>query len=294
MDNGFPVTVVMATRNRYKRVLETLGRLSELPEQPPVIVVDNNSTDGTTVAVRETFPSVRVLRLSANRGAAARNTGVHAARTPIVAFCDDDSWWAEGTLATADDLFLRHPSLGLIAAQILVGPEQRLDPTCTQMNAVASGDCLPGNPVAGFVACGAVVRRNAFLEAGGFNPRYGIGGEERLLALDMLRRGWALRYVQDVVCHHHPSLVGDREDRTVLVTRNDLWTAWLRHRARRALHETWSTYRWAIRRPEGRRALAEAISGAPWILAQRSPLGSHLERYVDSLAGPRDSRSPRP
>jgi N-acetylglucosaminyl-diphospho-decaprenol L-rhamnosyltransferase len=37
--------------------------------------------------------------------------------------------------------------------------------------------------VLGFVACGAVVRRSAFLEADGFHPRFEVGGEESILVL---------------------------------------------------------------------------------------------------------------
>jgi hypothetical protein len=49
---------------------------------------------------------------------------------------------------------------------------------------------LPGPPVLGFIACGGIVRRAAFLEVGGFNSRLGVGGEEELLAVDLTARGW--------------------------------------------------------------------------------------------------------
>jgi hypothetical protein len=41
---------------------------------------------------------------------------------------------------------------------------------------------LPGPPVLGFVACGAVVRRSAYLAVGGFSPVVFFLGEETLLA----------------------------------------------------------------------------------------------------------------
>ena len=77
---------------------ETLTKLGALPERPPVIVVDNASTDGTAPLVRRRHPEVRVLRLSEDIGAAARTEGVRRAATPYIAFCDDDTWWAPGCL----------------------------------------------------------------------------------------------------------------------------------------------------------------------------------------------------
>lgn len=66
-----------------------------------LLVVDDGSTDGG-VAVAESYgdPRIRVLRHPANRGAAAaRNTGVQAARGPVLAFLDSDDEWLPGMLA---------------------------------------------------------------------------------------------------------------------------------------------------------------------------------------------------
>jgi hypothetical protein len=44
--------------------------------------------------VRNQFPSVTLIRRRCNEGAVARNHGLAAAKTPLVAFADDDFWWA--------------------------------------------------------------------------------------------------------------------------------------------------------------------------------------------------------
>ena len=76
------VTVVIATRNRCATLTQTLAKLAELHPAPPVIVVDNGSDDRSVQVVAERFPTVRVLAMGHNRGAAARNLGVQAAATP--------------------------------------------------------------------------------------------------------------------------------------------------------------------------------------------------------------------
>src|SRR4051812_30954797 len=209
------VGVAIATRERYEDLVGTLERLRALPERPPVVVADNGSRDGTPDRVRARFPGLRVLELGENRGAGARNAAVEALGTPYVAFSDDDSWWAPGALARAAALFDAHPRLGLIAARILVGPGERLDPVCAAMerSPLHAGDGGPGRPVLGFVACGAIVRRAAYLGVGGFDARYGIGGEERPLATDLAAAGWDLRYVPGLVAPPPPARRGPRPRR---------------------------------------------------------------------------------
>src|SRR5439155_781961 len=113
----------------------TAALLATLPERPAVIVVDNGSTDRTPDRVRSAAPSATVLEAGRNLGGAARNAGVAHASTPYVAFSDDDSWWAPGSLTKATALLDDHPSVGLICARVLIGPEERLDPICRLMAA---------------------------------------------------------------------------------------------------------------------------------------------------------------
>ena len=56
MSSPARVTVVIATRNRRDELLRTLGRLTALPEQPPVIMVDNGSSDGSAEAAPGASP----------------------------------------------------------------------------------------------------------------------------------------------------------------------------------------------------------------------------------------------
>src|ERR1700712_1557273 len=105
------VTNIVITRNRVETLLRTLGRL----EQPGmrVVVVDNASSDGTSMRVRARFPGVQVTTLRHNLGAAARMLGVRRASTPFVAFSDDDSWFAPGSIDLAVETMMHHPAVGL-------------------------------------------------------------------------------------------------------------------------------------------------------------------------------------
>jgi GT2 family glycosyltransferase len=285
---GEPVTVVVITWNRREEVLATLPRLLSLPERPHVVVVDNGSSDGTGGAVRSYFTPdrVRVIELDRNLGAAARNVGVAAATTPYVAFADDDSWWDPGALSRAAAVLDAHPRLGLVAARVLVGQERRLDPVCEQMArdslapavpACAGADTLPGPAVLGFLACGAVVRRSAFLDVGGFSELMGVGGEEGLLALDLTDAGWSLAYVPDVVAVHVPSTAA-RPDRRRRMIRNDLWTWWMRRRFRSAVRLTAGVVLASLRGdPHARGGLLDAAGGLARVLLRRRAVSPAVE-----------------
>src|SRR5689334_1184937 len=208
MADGDPrVAVVMLTHNRREEVLASLDQLTRLPERPRIVVVDNGSSDGTAERVAQCFPQVEVLPAGGNLGAAARNLGVRRAEAPYVALCDDDTWWETGALTHAADLFDAHPRLAVVTARVLVGPEDKEDSICAELahSPLPVEPGMPGPPLLGFMAGASVVRCSAFLAAGGFEPRFFLGGEEELLAADLVAAGWWLCYVPQLIVHHHPS-----------------------------------------------------------------------------------------
>jgi GT2 family glycosyltransferase len=202
---------------------------------------------------------------------------VHAA---YVAFCDDDTWWEPGSLAAAADLFDKHPRLASVTARVLVGPEEEEDPICAELRhsplPVEPG--MPGPPLLGFLAGASVIRRSAFLDAGGFEPRFFIGGEEELLALDLAAAGWWLCYVPQVTVHHHPSHRRDACSRRWHLVRNSLWCAWMRRRLPGALRKTWRVFRaapWDRRTWQG---FATAVADLLWVLRRRRAVPPQVER----------------
>ncbi|MFF5719390.1 glycosyltransferase family 2 protein [Streptomyces buecherae] len=275
------VGVVVITRDRRERVLDTLHRLTRLPERPPVVVVDNGSTDGTAEAVRRRFPQVRLVSPGRNLGAVGRTHGAAVLSTPYVAFSDDDSWWEPGALSRAADLLDAHPRLALIAASTRVGADGLPDPINDALSTSPLGrDAdLPGPAVLGFLACAAVVRRSAFLDVGGFHPVLHFGAEEALLALDLDAHRWGLVHCPDVVALHHPD-TGPRPGREARVRRNVVLTAWMRRPLRHAVGQTARLLADSLRDAEARTALRGAARRLPAALAHRRRLPPRVERRV--------------
>ncbi|MFC7272929.1 glycosyltransferase family 2 protein [Paractinoplanes rhizophilus] len=264
------VTIVVATRNRADRLAETVPR-----HRAPVIVVDNASDEPIDV------PGADVIHLSRNLGAAARNVGVARAGTPFVAFADDDSYWENGALAGAAAILRAHPRVALLAAEVRVGAEGRLDPVSAAMAAAPLGtpEGAPGPAVLGFLSCAVVVRRDVFLAVGGFQPRLFVYGEEALLAMDLAAAGHLLSYVPSLRVRHLPEPSGrDPRARRRVEARNRLLTALLRRPpatvARTALDA-------------GPVALAAALRHLPWALRHRRrvppPVEASLRLVADAV-----------
>jgi GT2 family glycosyltransferase len=280
------VTAVVLTYNRVTEVIRTVGHLAALPEQPAIIVVDNGSQDGTSALLTKSFPEITVLRLEQNIGAAARNVGVQEAATPYVALCDDDTWWAaDGSLRKAADVLDKHDRIAVATAKVLVGRDEREDPTCGLMarSPLHRPVGFPGPAILGFLAGASLVRREAFLEIGGFEPRLFLGGEEALMAYDLAEAGWSMVYLSTAVVHHHPSSTRDSAGRRRLLSRNALWTAWLRRPFPSACRETWRLFASARSDPAAAQGFSDALSNVRWLITRRRVLSRHIECQIRML-----------
>lgn len=292
------VTVVIITRNRRGELARTLERTAALPESPATVVLDNGSTDGTAAMARRRFPGVETVALPANHGAVARNIGVALSTTPYVAFCDDDTWWDPGSLTEAADALDRHPRLAVVTARIIVEPEGREDPICAELAAsplpVPPGQ--PGPALLSFLAGASVVRRRAFLAAGGFSPRIFIGGEEELLGVDLVEAGWHMAYLPRAAIHHHASDARDSHARRRVGIRNTFFYTWMRRPAADALRRSGAQLRLLPADRVSVAGCAEALAGVAGVARDRvtvsgrvaaqmrqldpSQLGSPARRYV--------------
>jgi GT2 family glycosyltransferase len=279
-----PLTVVVLSYNRGPCLLETVAALRALPEAPRVLVVDNHSTDGTPARLRQRFPDVQLIALAENRGAAGRNVGLRAATTPYVALCDDDTRWAPGALTRACALLDATPDLAVLAARVLVGDAEIEDPTCRLMaQSPLPRATLPGPALVGFMAGACVVRKDPVLAVGGFESRLFIGGEEALLALDLLDAGWRICYCEELTVHHYPSNIRDAAARRRLLLRNAIWVALLRRAPTAALAATARALREAAAQDILWPVLRASLRGLKWTLRARRRLDPRVEQMLKLL-----------
>jgi glycosyltransferase involved in cell wall biosynthesis len=116
------ISVVIPAFNRAALIREALSSVRSQTREPlETIVVDDASTDETAEVAERA--GARVIRLSANRGAAAaRNEGIRAAAGEAIALLDSDDRWESHHLATVATLLEENPGAAAAGCAIrLVG-----------------------------------------------------------------------------------------------------------------------------------------------------------------------------
>ena len=271
------ITVVVLTHNRREEVLRTVAQLHALPERPDVIVADNASTDGTADALAERFPRVRIVRCAKNLGAAARNRAAALACTDYIAFSDDDTEWQPGSLAHAVALLERWPRVAVLSASVVVGDAREPDSACAPMrDSPLDRRDLPGPSLVGFMAGACVFRTATFRAVGGYEPRLFIGGEEELVALDVLDSGGAIVYCDQMTVLHRPSAQRDAGLRRRLLARNAALVAWLRLPWRDAARATLNACAAAARGAHPLADFGALLRGIGWAMRRRRVVGARV------------------
>ncbi|MBM7515694.1 mycofactocin biosynthesis glycosyltransferase MftF [Nocardioides nitrophenolicus] len=197
------VTVVVPVKDRPESLARLLGALRGLR----VVVVDDGSTDPDATAAVAAHQGAELVRHPVCRGpAAARNTGLRAVRTELVAFVDSDVVPTTGWLGPLL-LQLTDPAVGVVAPRIAGlgdgrGRVARYEAVRSSLDLGAVGALVvPGGPVPYVPSACLVGRVGAFGE--GFDERMRVG-EDVDLVWRTVRDGWAVRYVPEaVVAHEH-------------------------------------------------------------------------------------------
>jgi GT2 family glycosyltransferase len=112
------VIVNYRTRELLRDCLRAIQRSGA--SGPEVIVVDNDSRDGSAEMVRAEFPGVRLIENSDNRGfSAANNQGIKETHGKYVLLLNSDTVLLPGALAAMSDFMDQHPEAGAVGCRLL-------------------------------------------------------------------------------------------------------------------------------------------------------------------------------
>jgi len=114
------IAVVIPVRNGAAFLDETFRSIWAQNYTPlEVVVVDDGSTDGTQAKVRAMSGlPVRLIEAGGVGPAAARNAGIRATESDLVAFLDADDLWVHGALARLAKTLAEHPEYGVAQGMI--------------------------------------------------------------------------------------------------------------------------------------------------------------------------------
>ena len=192
-----------------------------------VLVVDDGSDDATAATAEAA--GARTARIAHSGAAAARNVGVSEALAPIVVFTDADCIPAPDFLERLLEPFAdpmvsgargvyRSQQRQIVARFVQLEYEERYQRIERYAARHGTVDALDTSYCA--------YRREVFLEAGGFDTRFGsAAGEDHELSYRLAQQGHIFRMTrQAVVCHHHVTGVWDYARRKARV---GFWKAFL-------------------------------------------------------------------
>ena len=207
------ISVVLCTYNRCELMAAALQSVCEQTLNPScyeVIVVDNNSMDGTKQHVAEVIRRHSHVRycFEEKQGLSySRNAGFRAARGPYVAYIDDDCTVPNGWLAIAQEIITR------LGPALFGGP---YDPFYNSpkprwyRERYGSYDCgsaaraLDSNEY--LTGTNMFIRRTVLERLGGFSPDVGMAGQQLGYGEEIAIQRRVRRECPDEIIHYDPRL----------------------------------------------------------------------------------------
>lgn len=206
------VSFIIPTRDRPVVLRETLQRLGalpdgDLPDRCELIVVDNASS--VPVEVPDALPNgvpVHLIRLEENLNTAARNVASQSSDAHWLVMLDDDSSSINGTDWTILDR-VDH-KVGAVGGEIYL----------------PSGSRESGGLPEVVIGCGCAIRRDLFIELGGYDKTFGYYVEEYDLCARMIQAGYQVQHSRSLRFLHRKSVVGrDFNNIIYRLVRNNAW-----------------------------------------------------------------------
>lgn len=226
MDNCIQVVVVSfntrdLTLRSIRSVLESSVEVSE------ITVVDNASVDGSAAAVSRLGGPVRAVLLSENIGfGAANNRAVSGGGAEFIALVNSDAFVDAGCLERLREYLLRHPKVGVVGPELRNADGSKQE-SCYRfpsplrswleclgflwLERVFKTACFGGETEGSpsFSGCvdwlsGAclMIRRQAWMRAGGFDEGFFLYSEETDLQKRIGEAGWEAHFVSSTFATH--------------------------------------------------------------------------------------------
>ena len=220
------VIVSYNTRDILRQCLKALFAHSSGLEME-VVVVDNDSKDGSPAMVRQEFPQVTLVANVVNLGfAAANNQAFALARGEFILLLNPDAFVTEGAIARGVEFLRRTPRCGICGGRIVdqdgrVRPSARRFPNVLAKFFALSGlsSRFPDSPLFNWRDFGGfahdrgrevdwvpgtftLLRRKMLDQIGFFDERFFMYYEETDLCLRARKAGWQVYFIPEAEVEH--------------------------------------------------------------------------------------------
>jgi GT2 family glycosyltransferase len=256
------LSVIIVSWNAKAFLLECLASVlaQDVDAAIEIIVVDNASTDGSPDAVAAAFPTVKVIRNTANYGfARANNIGIRASTGDYLFLINSDVVVLAHCFRRMVRYLDGHPEIGMLGPRI-TGADGEVQRSCmgypslwnTLTRALALDIVFPGSKLVGgqlltfwrhdqtravevINGCFWAVTRRALNQVGLLDERYLIYGEDIDWCRRFNQRGWkVVFYPEAAAIHYGGASSANAPTRFYVEMQRATCQYWLKHHSRAA------------------------------------------------------------
>jgi GT2 family glycosyltransferase len=204
--------------------LEAIERTAPPDLEYEILVLDNASDDGSADAVRSLERDIRLIPLDRRQGKAANDSRlIDEARGELCLLLNEDSELQPGSVPALLGT-LRADRQAAIAGAQLISPDGRRVPCAWRLPSAetalagvfflhrrytveSGGDAT--RPVGWVQSSAMLVRREAALEVGGFDPGFFVYSDETDFCKRLSDAGWRILFVPSARALHHDQMAQD-------------------------------------------------------------------------------------
>ena len=212
--------IVIVTKNRMPELRRAIASSLEQSAAPEVLVIDDGSTDGTSEMMRSEFPQVRLDQTAHSLGyIAQRNRAARLTAADIIISIDDDAIFSSCRVVEQAVAAFGHPRVAAVAIPYSEPhkTEQMLQ-TAPDNRGIWVTDFFRGTAHA--------LRRDVFLELGGYRDHLVHQGEELDFCIRLLEQGLIVRLGQGDHIIHYEVQRRDWSRMDYYGRRNDILFVW--------------------------------------------------------------------
>lgn len=209
-------SIIIVTYNHIKHIENCLNSLNNNNKRLEIIVVDNNSTDGTPEFIELNFPSIKIIKSHDNKGyGAGVNLGMKSTQRKYIVVLNPDTIVKENAIKELlkplknDDKLITTP-------KVLIYDGSKIN-TCGNIEhftGLAFTRGLGEDPdafteyefIKGLSGVCFAMKRENYLDIGGFNEKFFLYMEDVILSWIAHSRGYKILFVPNAVIHHDYTL----------------------------------------------------------------------------------------
>ncbi len=225
------VSIIIVNYNVKEFLLNLLDSLKKASVniKTEIIIVDNNSTDGSIEAINQKYPSVITIRNKKNVGfGAANNQALEIAKGKYLLLINPDTLVKENTLTEMIKFMEANPDVGIAGCKVL-NPDGTLQLACRRSfptpwvsftKVMGLSKTFPksklfakynltyldenqSNEVDAISGSFMFMRKNVYDKVGGFDTDFFMYGEDLDLCYRVQKNGFKVYYVKDTEIIHY-------------------------------------------------------------------------------------------